>query len=244
MSTLQQSLEWLNEERNPKPALITFRTLRRTVGWLGISLPFALWWGGLLLEACRLQPSISHYYYTNMREVFVGVMCAVSLFLFTYKGHTKLDSYLANAAGLFSLGVVVFPTNIIDSNSCQERVPTVLDLPFHNTIHLTSAALFFSVLAFMSIYLFTKTNKPINRMGRQKKLRNTLYKLCGWIMVLCLVLIGISKPVLKVSETSTLTFWMETVALVAFGFSWLTKGDGVGVLNDKEEFHAEKHQQN
>ncbi len=223
---LQQLTTYLTKERSPTPELISFQTTRRAVGILGISLPWVLWIGAELFGAnCNLQPSISHFYFTNMREVFVGVLCAVSLFLFTYKGYNKMDSYAANGAGLFSLGVALFPTDILAGYSCQQQVVAVFTIDWHNIIHFTCAALFFVTLALMSLLLFTKSNKPKAEWTTQRKRRQVTYKVCGWIMLASIALIAISEPVLKVSKTSPITFWMEAVALTAFGVSWLTKGE-------------------
>jgi len=223
---LQQVTTFLTTERSPTPELISFQAIRRSVGMLGVSLPWVLWIGAVLFGTdCDLQPSISHFYFTNMREIFVGVLCAVSLFLFTYKGYSPIDSIAANAAGLFSLGVALFPTNIIPNHSCQQEVVAVFDVAWHNTIHFTCATLFFLTLALMSLFLFTKSNKPKEQWTAQRKRRQVTYKLCGWVMLGSIALIAISEPVLKVSKTSPITFWMETVALTAFGVSWLTKGE-------------------
>lgn len=221
---LQQIKTFLTEDK-PTPELISFKTTRRAVGILGITLPWVLWAGTFIFSGHDLQPSISHFYFTNMREVFVGVLCAVALFLFTYKGHSKMDSYAANAAGMFALGVAVFPTDIIAGHRGQALVVSVLDLSFHNIIHFSCAALFFVTLALMSLLLFTKSNKPKAQWSTPKKNRNRTYIVCGWIMLASIVLIAISEPILKVSHTSTITYWMETVALSAFGISWLTKGE-------------------
>lgn len=222
---LHQLTSFLTTQRSSTPEVISFKTTRRAVGILGITLPWALWAGTFIFRGHDLQPSISHFYYTNMREVFVGVLCAVALFLFTYKGHSKVDSYAANAAGMFALGVAVFPTDIIVGHRGQAPVVSVLDLSFHNIIHFTCAGLFFVTLALMSLLLFTKSNKPKAQWDAPKKNRNRTYIICGWIMLASIVLIAISEPILKVSHTSTITYWMETVALSAFGISWLTKGE-------------------
>ncbi|MFZ1808556.1 MAG: hypothetical protein WAU36_15090 [Cyclobacteriaceae bacterium] len=224
---LQQLTTYLTTERSDTPEVISFRATRRAIGMLGVALPFVLWWGGLLINRTALQPSISHYYYTSMREAFVGVLCAVSLFLFTYKGYNKMDSYAANAAGFFSLMVAVFPTNIIADYGGQSAVISIFDWEIHNAIHLTSAGLFFVTLACMSLFLFTKSDKPKSQWSAARKSRNLVYKFSGYIMLLCIVLIGISGPVFGVGPTSKITFAMETVALFFFGISWLTKGDVV-----------------
>jgi hypothetical protein len=96
---------------------ITFWRIRSAIGLLGVALPILL----LILPQIsffqtRVQPSISHYYYTNLRELFTGVLCAVGLFLIRYRGHTnpefwKNDNLLTNIAGAMAFGVALFPTN-------------------------------------------------------------------------------------------------------------------------------------
>src|SRR5258706_16476041 len=123
LSTLKKKFAEASEKRSADPEIISFQTIRRAVGYLGISLPPALVAGTFLFSSCReIEPTISHYYYTNMREVFVGVLCAVSLFLFTYKGYSRLDSLASNAAGIFILMVAMFPTNFLECNPCQQNV--------------------------------------------------------------------------------------------------------------------------
>ena len=232
MALLQQVANDLIKERSPSPELVSFQAIRKAVGWLGVLLPFALWGGGVLISGTALQPSISHYYFTNMREIFVGVLCAVSLFLFTYKGYSKLDSYSANLAGIFSLLVAVFPTNIISSYPGQVYTISLFDWKIHNAIHLISAALFFVTLACMSLFLFTKSNKPKAEWTAARKNRNRTYILCGWGMIICIILIGVSGPLFGLSSTSKITFILEAVALILFGVSWLTKGEML--FGDKE----------
>jgi len=61
----------------------SYLSLRKAVGWIGMSLPFVLMLGVILIfNGNLIQESISHYYYTGMRNVFVGALCAVGLFLF------------------------------------------------------------------------------------------------------------------------------------------------------------------
>lgn len=227
LNLLKNKFAELARERSSTPEVISFQTIRRTVGWLGISLPIVLFGDHIIGSCNELQPSISHFYYTNMREIFVGTLCAVSLFLFTYKGHSKLDSYTANLAGLFSLGVALFPTHFIINFPCQQNVTPFIDISFHATIHFTCAALFFLTLAYMSIALFTKSNLPEQDRTRQKRKRNVVYKVCGWIMVGCIAWIGIYSFFIQGKTETQTVFWFETIALISFGTSWLTKGEAL-----------------
>lgn len=225
--SLKTYLTTLATERSPVPEVISFRATRQAIGWFGMLLPLALSFGNWLLgNCCVLQPSISHYYYTNMRELFVGTLCAVALFLFTYKGHSKLDSYAANAAGLFCLGIALFPTELA-TISCQAPVVSIFAIDWQWILHYISAALFFLVLAYMSGFLFTKSNLPPAQQPLRKRQRNRLYKACAAIMVGCIVGIGVNHLFFDPRPESTLTFWLEALALVAFGISWLTKGEAM-----------------
>lgn len=211
------------------PELISYRTLRRAVGWLGVLIPVILIGGGYLFGNCKIiQPSISHYYYTNVRDLFVGTLCGVSLFLFCYSGWSKMDSRCANLAGFLGLVVALFPTNIIGSSGkyyyCQQKIVSFTDIPYHNIIHLTSAALFFLTLAFISIFLFTKSNRPPSKRTDEKKTRNRIFRICGAIMIGCILAIGIYFIAGKNEEENPTTLILESIALLAFGISWLTKG--------------------
>jgi len=82
------------------------------------------------------------------------------------------------------------------------------------------------MLGYFCLFLFTKTN-PDKIPTRQKLLRNRVYKVCGTLIVVALILIVIVKQFPENSEMMRLApvFWLESVAVVAFGISWLTKGE-------------------
>ncbi|MGQ0739748.1 MAG: hypothetical protein ACT4OJ_11855 [Bacteroidota bacterium] len=224
----------------PKPAgdnqglVISYLTLRKAVGILGMILPFLLFFGYLFFErSCTFPPSISHFYYTDIGNVFVGTLCAVSLFLFCYNGHTterdKKDMIAAKVAGLFALLVAIFPTDFGDyaAKTCS-RI-TDLESPISNVLHYVSATILFSTFAFFSLVQFTKTNKP-GPLAGPKKTRNSIYKICGWVIVGCIVSIAAVSFLLPEELYEKIkflkpTFTLETIALLAFGFSWLIKGD-------------------
>ncbi len=228
--------------------LISYKTMRKAVGWLGMLLPFAL----LLLNyfinetnllnnnwfvktECQSQyeaqsswkSSISHYYYTTVGELFTGTLCAVALFMFSYKGFPKnknekglSDSLMTNLAGAFALGVVLFPTS---SSTCiSDNIRSFLSSDNTGYIHLTSAALFFVTLAFMSIINFRRT-ETVGVYGQTP--RDKLYFWCGIAMFLCLALLVVYIAFFEGWFMDLHpVFSLEALALQAFGLSWLTKG--------------------
>lgn len=189
----------------------SYLALRKTVGWIGLLLPFVLMLGVFIIFKGKvIDKSISHYYYSGMGDVFVGAICAIALFLFFYYGHNNWDNWTGNIAGLFALGVAWFPTT--------ESGPITAT----GIVHFVCAASFFLTLAAFSLFLFTK--KAINPTPQKLK-RNIIYIVCGIIMILCLVAIVIYKVFFEKSyPCSSFVFWGETFALIAFGISWLTKG--------------------
>ena len=83
----------MNQTTDPNHTLvISYLTLRKAVGILGIALPFLLAFGGMLLDRkYGVHSSISGYYYTGMRNVLVGTLCAIGTFMMSYRGYERRD---------------------------------------------------------------------------------------------------------------------------------------------------------
>jgi len=227
---------------NNNPTVISFKTMRQMIGFLGMALPVLLfvWSVGITGEHFLLD-SISSYYYTNTRDLFVGILCAVSFFLFSYHGYDRLDFVVFKIASISALGVAFFPAFIKSPvNPYIHIAPNVSN--FTNLVHYTSALVFFLTLAFVSLILFTKTGiDPVKRVvTRRKKTRNLLYKTCGVIILLCILCMMILFFVKPENPIFTIdpVFWVETVALFAFAASWLIKGEVL--FKDKKTVHSQK----
>ncbi|MFD1166712.1 hypothetical protein ACFQ2C_13960 [Sphingobacterium daejeonense] len=203
--------------------LFAYRRLRRTIGYLGFFLPIIL----VLLSlfhffSTKIQPSISHYYYTNLREIFTGTLCAVGLFLICYKGNGnksifKNDNILTNVAGFMAFGVAFIPTDPI-YETCLQCTLINFSLTW---LHYGFAAVLFVIFALLSINVFTigqqrNTDIPVSMFNENK-----IYKICGYGILICVVLVPF-----KLFAYSTLVF--EALALWLFGISWLIKGRALG----------------
>ena len=93
--------------------LRSYLIMRAMVGALGVALPFLLVFGdGFVFDGDPfVRGSLSSYYYSSAREVFVGTLSATAVFLITYKVVTRsLDNTLSMVAGVAVLLVAVFPT--------------------------------------------------------------------------------------------------------------------------------------
>ena len=209
-----------------KPDLISYQELRRLVGLLALLFPVGLVVGALLLCSARqvaLQSSISGYYHTALRDEFVGTLCVVAFFLFSYRGYSRWDAFAAKAACVFALGVAFFPTGLDKPYPACTIVPAATSA-WVSQAHYLFATLLFSTLAVFSLVLFTKSK---GRMTAQKKKRNVLYRVCGVVMCLCMALILLDRVFLEQTwlQAYKPVFWLEATALWAFGLSWLTKGE-------------------
>lgn len=226
----------LNFSADEQIGLTQQKTLRKVIGILGIVLPLLLYvfvWADTGYTAP--MHSISHYYFTRAASIFCVIISLMAVFLIIYKGKERADFYLSCGAGIFALLLVLFPTDNITNLCCDTRKTysvTVLRESFFRTLlHYIASALFLLCLAAMSLFVFTKSNLPSHQRPHSKKNRNRLYRTCGIIMIISL-LIAFVGGFLNLIPTEfytnyTITFWMETIAVEAFGLSWLVKG---GVL--------------
>jgi hypothetical protein len=208
-------------------------TLRKIIGILGMAMPLLLF-AFLYFDNGLLYPleSISHYYYTRVSGIFVIILSLLAIFLIIYKGKNSADFYISLMAGIFAFLVVLFPTDNITDICCDpSKKYTVTILPvsdFRMYFHYTVAGLFFISLSYMCLFLFTKSDKAPNQRGNQKIIRNRIYRVCGVIMFLSVLLLfaGSLKIIPTVYfEKFPLTFWMETLAIESFGFAWIIKGE-------------------
>ncbi|MBN8666222.1 MAG: hypothetical protein J0M30_01885 [Chitinophagales bacterium] len=239
LSGLEKTLHLDFRNENEQIWLTNQNSLRILIGVLGILLPLLLplviW-----IDIGYWKPlySISHYYFTRSSPVFIIIVSLMAIFLLVYKGKKPIDFILSSLAGVFALILVVFPT---DSISFVCRDPDHLyslaiypDNSFRAVVHYVGAAIFLGSLAAMSLFLFTKSDKPPHLRGVQKRRRNRVFRTCGVIMVLALLVI-LANPLKIISnedfEKYHLMFWMETVAVWAFGTSWLVKAEVI--LKDK-----------
>jgi hypothetical protein len=210
-------------------------SLRRLVGMLGMALPVLLP-ASLYIFSGHGEPldSISHYYYTRAGSVFTIIVSLLAIFLLVYKGEDPLDFIVSSAAGVFALCVLLFPTSNITDACCDEEKywsVTVLQ-PSHLRVlfHYSAAAIFLLSLAFLSFFQFTKSDKPAGQRGNMKVKRNRVYRACGVVMVLAVGVIAANAAGWVSDDLFSryhLTFWMETVAVEAFGISWMVKGETV-----------------
>jgi hypothetical protein len=205
-----------------RPEELSLLAHRRIIGTLGLILPALVY----LLAGVRPTPglarwdllwSVSAYYYTGAVGVFVGVLFALSLFLFSYRGYkgVKADRIVGAVGGVAALIVALFPT----AAPAGQSVPAWWSEPT-GSIHGAAAVLLFAAFILFSVWLFRRSDTP-KRSERppDKRRRDDICLGCGLVMIACVVWAAVAHFVVAP------IFWPESIAIVAFAVSWLVKGE-------------------
>jgi hypothetical protein len=208
-----------------KSIIHSFYTIRKAIGILGILLPWIL----LAFEG-QMLASISHYYYSESSLFFTAILSAFGLFLISYKGYERdketeilSDNRITFIGGVAAIIVVLVPTTCEGSESLFIRAQCAAGTtqmfghcaPWKNMIHLGAAAIFLSIMGFMSIFRFTK--------GSANKARKRTYRICGYMVWLCIFILLVEFAT-HCSFGDYDVFIFETIAVSAFGLAWLLKG--------------------
>jgi hypothetical protein len=208
-----------------QPMVLSYLRIRQCVGGIGVFLPIVLLLGNKIIGH-GVQPSMSGYYYTPMRNIFIGALCALAVFLVTYDGWNRADTVITNVAGLGVIGTALCPTTPAGAAGRQVVV---------GDLHLSFACLTFVLLAVMSMRFAKRTPTPPGlsfwrRAGyafgftppgasRATATELAAYRASGFAILACIALI---YPLSKVYGHSLLV--LETIILVAFGVAWFLKG--------------------
>lgn len=238
------------EPRPPDPVARAYKSLRQALGWIGMALPtLLLGLPGLLgLPTADYRSSISaHYFAPNLGALFAGTLCAIGVFLIYYPGHAPqpqawmirplrnrlgewlrrhlTDNRVTSAAGLGAIGTALVPTSL--AGRCRDAQPAG-EMLCSVSAHGVFAGLFLGALAWMALVQFTQSDQPPEDWSREKRLSNWTYIVCGSVITACLLLIlahyaGADLAFLGQHPV----FILEAVAVWAFAFSWLVKGDAV-----------------
>lgn len=200
--------------------MINTTRLRKFVGWLGMSLAWIVLAQSLLF-GFAFPDSISATYFVQTCIVpFMGILISASILLINYQGYDKVDDVLNIAAGLCGLCICLFPCAAQEGLIGTFMVPhTVSDI-----IHMISAVGFFGILAYNSLFQFTKGNP---NPTENKKKRNVIFRVCGIGMIASFALLALVSVLRNfgILNNFPIIWVVEMIALTFFGVSWLTKAN-------------------
>ncbi len=204
---------------------------RKIIGYLGIITPLILVLGSWAFGCSTVQESISAYYHTVVQHFFLWIVIIIGIFFLAYP---ILENYEADKkpfriAGIMALFVAFFPTNLKSITNCTIHSSTFGNYQIAGYIHNIAAAAFFLILAYICVFLFTKSDKSLLEISDNKKTCNRFYRFAGFTILTCIVLIIIYEfwgrekfPELKEFK---LVFILESIALLFFGLAYLIKGE-------------------
>ena len=210
--------------------MINTSRLRIPLGFLGMLLPFIVL-ALSIIYGHGIPDSISATYYLDpCITPFMIILGAAGILLISYSGYDKQDDIICTIAGIFAFGICLFSCA---TKKLAERWPELANLDRVGTfqinpaisgiLHNICAIGFFALLAYNSLFLFTKSS---GNMTENKKKRNIIFRVCG---------IGMIVSFLAIVPISIFEIWggtllVEAFALVFFGISWLTKANRFSVL--------------
>jgi len=198
--------------------IFDYKALRLMLGIIALALPF-------LVSAIAQMPlpSISASYFTEARDEFVGLLFVVGGLMMAYNGHTNREALAAKLAAICAILIALFPT----TKACGDPSQTVV-------IHTAAAVLMFSILAWFCFVPFRKNTKG---KGGKKGRRAKLYFICGSVIAAAMAVGLIGKLLLTCQQVADLdlVYWVEAMALGAFGVAWIVAGKIIVLLVDEED---------
>ena len=209
---------------------MTYISLRYGICLLGFLLPIVLLVGGLTINV-SWQDSISQYYHTPLRDLFVGSLFGIGAFLYLYKGFSREENIALNISGIALLGVALFPISINQENleyrqphadSMESSLSWIgLSAQASETIHIMSALLFFFSIAYVCIRCAGDTLHLIDDPQRRSELK-LRYTQLGVLMIVVPSLAAV-LDLFDVGDQYHVVFMVEWGAILVFSSYWWTK---------------------
>lgn len=201
--------------------MINTKRLRCIIGWLGMLLPWIVLIQSLAYGYSFPNSISATYFRDTCITPFMIILGASGILLFTYNGYDKVDDVLNTLAGVFALGICLFPC----AGKTGDIGTFLIKANVSDVIHMASALGFFGILAYNSLFQFTKGS---DNPTKNKKRRNIIFRICGVGMIASFVLLPLAQY--HVLEIPHVIWVIETIALAFFGISWLTKANAYRVL--------------
>lgn len=201
--------------------MINTKRLRCIIGWLGMLLPWIVLIQSLAYGYSFPDSISATYFRDTCITPFMIILGASGILLFTYNGYDKVDDVLNTLAGVFALGICLFPC----AGKTGDIGTFLIKANVSDVIHMASALGFFGILAYNSLFQFTKGS---DNPTKNKKRRNIIFRICGVGMIASFVLLPLAQY--HVLEIPHVIWVIETIALAFFGISWLTKANAYRVL--------------
>ena len=212
----------LGETSDPLSVSTSYVILRNGIGVLGFALPIVMIVGGGL---DHIQASLSAYYHFSagrpgqygagtMRDLFVGLLCAIGAFLFFYRGHSLHEDVALNLAGISAVLVALFP---MDWPPGEGRAMTST-----SKLHSGAATLFFVMIAYVCVFRARDTLCIVEDECRRRTFER-VYLVFGLLMLATPAMVALLAATSTAGGTGNTTLIVETGGVFVFAAFWLVK---------------------
>lgn len=241
-------------DKSTRSVIWSVRSVRLFVGSTAVLFPITLIVGHLLFVRESPLHTISAYYYSDtMHNAFVGFMVTLGVSLIYYQYDT-IDTWISTIAGLSALGVLMFPAAPEQSATVwQERVGvahSICALICFTALGVIALFLFTRPSPpdahlrklLMRQYAGTRWAERLSRLDQRwsqssgfqftplkeldthKRRFIVFYEACGVTIFICVLLLVALELGWIGSPIPQSVFCVESVAIEAFGWSWILKG--------------------
>ncbi|WP_216587439.1 hypothetical protein [Streptomyces brasiliscabiei] len=191
----------------------TVMRLRLGVGVIGVGLPLALPAGNWI--AARIAGrtgedawpgSMSGSYYTSTRDIFVGALCALGIFLIVYR-FNRFNDVLGTIAGACALGVALFPTAPGAGGDAGQQTVSVF--------HQVFAVALLTAMAAFCLFMYGAPGIKDRPYARRP------YLVAG-VLILVFMALAAAAAATKVGDDWLITplYLCEWLSVWSFGFAW------------------------
>src|SRR4029079_7832453 len=206
----------------------TYFNLRVGIAVLAVAFPLLLSIAGMI-AGIPLQGSMSAYYWAvptpavcspmpamwpfgTLRNEFVGLLIAVSGFLYLYKGFSRSENIALNLAGIFGVIVALVPTHwpLLERSALAHA-------------HSTAAVLFLLCIAYVSVFRAGDTLSLVDD-AKRRAMYQRWYTLLGMAMIVSpLAAVVFNDFFTPPGTMSSLVFFVEAFGVWAFAAYWIVK---------------------
>lgn len=206
--------------------LRSYTRMRLVIGVVGLVFPFVLIALDRFLDGrLRFRSSLSDYYFSGARDVFVGFLIAIGVFLLTYRVREvrKVENWLGSIAGLAALVVALAPMEVPRGGS-----PTPLQIARGEdavaTWHYSAAITFFVAILLICVGFGIVEGKrdATTRGDLPPSFWRMFHFGCALVIAAALVYVILGRT--AADPPAYYLLIGESVAVVAFSISWLFKG--------------------
>ena len=203
-----------------KQAIRSYLLLSFGMGAVAAALPILL----VLFGGYENHFSISYFYYVNdaTRNILVGGLCAIGVFLFLFHGLSRLENWILNIAGLAAIAIALSPMTLFGGSSALDQQCSREGQAFDVSIHTISAIVFFACLAGVAVFLAKGRVRHIADHATRRLFKRA-YDAAGIAMIAMPPAVAAYNLLSGRGCASHWVFWVECVGIGAFAFFWFVK---------------------